>query len=92
MREIGGDTGGVDDIVEREVVDVGRSLQKKGERLREKARSASANKAGTTAVLNDRSYLANATGGTCNDCLRRRVSECMDLFARNVPRTYRPSL
>lgn len=33
VRQVGGDTGSVDDIVERELVDEGRDLEEEGQRL-----------------------------------------------------------
>lgn len=33
MREIGGDAGGVDDIVQGKLIDEGRELEEEGQRL-----------------------------------------------------------
>lgn len=62
MGQVSSDTGGVDNIVECELVDEGRELQEKRERL------SCISCHSTDSLLELVTNLANATRGSSNDC------------------------
>ena len=69
MREIGRNTGSVDNIVEGELVDEGARLEEKGERL-ETGTAVRFDNLLIKNVLIICTHLANATRSTSNNCAR----------------------
>lgn len=68
MREISRNAGGVDDIVESQLVDVRRSLEEERQRL-ERRRLVSPSGENTKKRKNE-AYLANATRSASNNCVK----------------------